>query len=89
MPGEEWNVGILTYQVSMACGQQNLSGLTKLKMKNQSKCRGKNGRMECWNIDLPGFNGLWAAKPVRSYKVENRKSIEMPGEEWNNGMLEY
>jgi hypothetical protein len=24
-----------------------------------------------WNNDLPGFQGLCAEKPVRSYKVEN------------------
>jgi uncharacterized protein YidB (DUF937 family) len=34
---EQWNIGILTYQVSKACGQQNLSGLTKLKIENQLK----------------------------------------------------
>jgi hypothetical protein len=29
------------------------------------------GMMEIWKNDLPGFNGLWAAEPVRSYYMNN------------------
>jgi hypothetical protein len=31
--------------------------------------------MEKWDIELPGFQGLWAEKPVRSDDLKIGKSV--------------
>jgi hypothetical protein len=66
---EFWNFGILEFWNFGILDEWNIGRMEEWK----------NGRREDWVIDLPGFQGLCAEKPVRSYKVKNEKSIESRG----------